>query len=36
MALGGITLITEHEDKPELTRRLIDLLSGGLAGRGTG
>ena len=34
MALGGITLIAEHEHQPELARRLIDLLIGGLAARG--
>ena len=36
MALGGITLIAEHEHQPELARRLIALLIGGLADRGAG
>ena len=34
MALGGITLIAEHEHQPDLARRLIALLIEGLAVRG--
>jgi hypothetical protein len=30
MAVGGITLITGHEDQRELASRLIDLLLDGL------
>jgi hypothetical protein len=30
MALGGITLIAEHESERELASRLIDLLLAGL------
>lgn len=33
MALGGITLIAEHEQQPELAPRLISLLLLGLAAR---
>ena len=33
MALGGITLISEHEQQPELASRLISLLLLGLAAR---
>lgn len=34
MALGGITLISEHEQRPELAPRLVSLLMHGLAARG--
>jgi AcrR family transcriptional regulator len=34
MALGGITLISEHEEQRELASRLISLLLDGLAARG--
>jgi hypothetical protein len=33
MALGGITLISEHEQQPELAPRLISLLLLGLVAR---
>lgn len=33
MALGGITLISEHEQQPELAPRLISMLLLGLAAR---
>ncbi|WP_431219559.1 TetR/AcrR family transcriptional regulator [Leifsonia xyli] len=34
MALGGITLISAHEEQRALATRLIDLLLGGLLARG--
>jgi hypothetical protein len=36
MALGGITLISEHEDQRGLASRLISLLLDGLAAPGGG